>query len=118
MPSYRVYFINGIPRNEKLFRCCQRSLIIRSARTSERAIETAKKKFARLEGIRDWKFHAALIEIEPIEVEAKLPVAPVQRKLRPSYKRAVSPKRAYKNTRPLRWPLFSASESLARRLDV
>jgi hypothetical protein len=71
MPSYRVCFINEIPRNEKLFRCCQRSIIIRSARTPERAIEAAKKRFARLEGIRDWKFHAALIEIEPIDIETK-----------------------------------------------
>jgi hypothetical protein len=23
MPSYRVCFINEIPRNDKLFRCCQ-----------------------------------------------------------------------------------------------
>ena len=71
MPSYRVCFINEIPRNEKLFRCCQRSIIIRSARTPERAIEAAKKRFARLEGIRDWKIHAALIEIEPIDIETK-----------------------------------------------
>ena len=68
MHSYRVCFINEIPRNEKLFRCCQRSIIIRSARTPERAVEAAKKRFTRLEGIRDWKIHAALIEIEPMEV--------------------------------------------------
>jgi hypothetical protein len=66
-----VCFINEIPKNEKLFRCCQRSIIIRSARTPERAIEAAKKRFARLEGIRDWKIHAALIEIEPIDIETK-----------------------------------------------
>jgi hypothetical protein len=71
MSSYRVSFINEIPRNEKLFRCCQRSIIIRSARISERAIEAAKKRFIRLEGIRDWKIHAARIEIDPIEVETK-----------------------------------------------
>ena len=71
MPSYRVCFINEIPRNEKLFRCCQRSIIIRSARTPERAIEAAKKRFARLENICDWKIHAALIEIEPIDIETK-----------------------------------------------
>ena len=68
MHSYRVSFINEIPRNEKLFRCCQRSIIIRSARTPERAVEAAKKRFARREGIRGWKIHAALIEIEPMEV--------------------------------------------------
>jgi hypothetical protein len=70
MPTYRVCFINDIPRNEKLLRC-QRSIIIRSARTPERAVEAAKKRFARLEGIRNWKIHAALIEIEPIVIETK-----------------------------------------------
>ena len=93
MPSYRVCFINEIPRNEKLFRCCQRSIIIRSARTPERAIEAAKKRFARLEGIRDWKIHAALIEIEPVEVEAKRPDSLT--KTRPSHKRGTLTKRAH-----------------------
>ena len=69
MPGYRVRFIYEIPRNEGLFRCCQRSIIIRYARTPERAIEAAKKRFARLEGISNWKIHAALIEIEPIHIE-------------------------------------------------
>ena len=36
MQSHRVCFINEIPRNEKLFRCCQRSILIRSARTPVR----------------------------------------------------------------------------------
>jgi hypothetical protein len=70
MTSYRVCFFNEIARNEKVFRCCQRSILIRFARSPERAIEAAKKRFARLEGIRDWKFHAGLIEIEAIESEA------------------------------------------------
>ena len=69
MPSYRVSFINEIPRNQKLFRCCQRMITIRSARTPERAVEAAKKRFARLEGIRNWKIRAALIAIESIETE-------------------------------------------------
>ena len=95
MLGYRVCFMNEIARNEKLFRCCQRSIIIRSARTSERAIEAAKKKFARLEGIRDWKFHASLIEIEAIEVEAEPPqVTPVQEKARPLLKRKTFLKKA------------------------
>ena len=99
MPSYRVCFINEIPRNEKLFRCCQRSIVIRSARTRERAIEAAKMKFARLEGIRDWKIHAALIEIEPIEVEAKLPdTTPAPTKSRPSHKKRSINERAHVET--------------------
>jgi hypothetical protein len=68
MPSYRVRFINEIPRNERLFRCCQRSILIRSAANAERAVEAAKAQFAQIEGIRDWKIHAALIELEQIDM--------------------------------------------------
>ena len=56
----------------------QRLITIRSARSPERAVEAAKKRFARLEGIRDWKIHAALIEMEAIDLEAK-PKTPVLR---------------------------------------
>ena len=76
MTSYRVCFFNEIPRNDRLFKCCQRSIVIHAARTPERAIEAAKKRFARLEGIRDWKIHAGLIEIEPIELEP-IPQKPI-----------------------------------------
>jgi hypothetical protein len=71
MPSYRVRFMNEIPRNDKLFRCCQRSIIIRSAPSTEWAIEAAKQQFAALEGICDWKIHAAMIETEPVDLEAQ-----------------------------------------------
>ena len=46
MPSYRVSFINDIPRNEKLFHCCQRSIVVRAARSPERAIEFSQKMIA------------------------------------------------------------------------
>jgi hypothetical protein len=68
--SYRICFFDEIARNAKVFRCCQRSLLIRSARSPKRAIEAAKKRFARLERIRDWKFHAGFFEIEAIASEA------------------------------------------------
>jgi hypothetical protein len=68
MPSYRVCFINEIPREGRLFRCCQRSIVIRRARSPERALEAAKKRFARLEGCRDWKIRADMIEMEEIDL--------------------------------------------------
>jgi hypothetical protein len=46
MTSYRVCFFNEIPRNDRLFKCCQRSIVICAARTPERAIEAAKKRFS------------------------------------------------------------------------
>ena len=70
MPSYRVCFLNEIPRTDKLVRCCQRSIVVRSALSAEQAVEAAKKQFAELEGILDWKIHAALIEVEAIDLEA------------------------------------------------
>ena len=98
MPSYRVSFVNEIPRNEKLFRCCQRSILIRSARTRERAVEAAKKRFARLEGISNWKIHAALIEIEPVDSEAEPERAtPAQRKKRVVRKRGQLTERDHDN---------------------
>jgi hypothetical protein len=68
MTGYRVCFLNEIPRNGQLFRCCQRAIVIRSARSPERAVEAAKRRFARLEGIRDWKVHAGQIEVEAIDL--------------------------------------------------
>lgn len=70
MPSYRVCFINQIPRGPELFRCCQRSLVIRRARSPERAVRAAKKRFARLEGIRNWRIHAGIIEVQEIDPSA------------------------------------------------
>ncbi len=66
MPAYRISFINEFARNRSLFRVCQRAIVIRSARSRERAIEAAKKRFARLEGICDWRIHASIIEIEAL----------------------------------------------------
>ena len=71
MRSYRVSFINDIPRGRKLFHCCQRSIVIRAARNPERAVEAAKKRFGRREGVCNWKIHAERIEVELINVPAK-----------------------------------------------
>jgi hypothetical protein len=66
-PVYRVCFLNEFARFNIVVRPCQRAIIIRSARSRERAIEAAKKRFARLEGIRDWRDHAKSIEVSMIE---------------------------------------------------
>ena len=89
MPNYRVNFLNEIPRNEKLYHCCQRSIIIRAAPSAERAAEVAKKQFAGLEGIRDWKIHAGLIEIETLELEAKPEKTPSRKETRVAHKTAL-----------------------------
>ena len=55
MASYRVNVMNEIPGNDRLFRCCQRSILIRSAPRAGWAVEAAKQQFAELDGICDWK---------------------------------------------------------------
>ena len=45
------------------------------ARSRERAIEAAKKRFARLEGIRDWRDHARIIEVSTIDDDPPLGVS-------------------------------------------
>jgi hypothetical protein len=67
MTSYRVDFMNEFARNRRIHEVCQRSIVVRSAPSPEQAGETAKTHFARLEGIRDWRIHAATIEVVPIE---------------------------------------------------
>ena len=67
MTSYRVDFMNEFARNRRIHKVCQRSIVVRSARSPEQAGEAAKTHFARLEGIRDWRIHAATIEVVPIK---------------------------------------------------
>ena len=73
-PVYRVCFLNEFARFNTVVRACQRAILIRSARSRERAIEAAKKRFARLEGIRDWRDHAKIIEVSMIEDDPSLAV--------------------------------------------
>lgn len=68
-PVYRVHFLNEFARNSSVIRACQRTITIRSARSPERAIEAAKKRFARIERIRDWRIHAQIVELEIIGTE-------------------------------------------------
>ncbi|HTT78754.1 MAG TPA: hypothetical protein VMF86_03660, partial [Stellaceae bacterium] len=70
LAEYRVCFLNKFSRNERIYKCCQRSIVIRLAPNPEQAVEAAKKEFARLEGIRDRRIHAAYIEVEAIEDDA------------------------------------------------
>ncbi len=67
MPSYRVDFMNEFARNSQVHKVCQRSIVVRSARSPEQAGEAAKTDFARFEGICNWRIHAATIQVVPIK---------------------------------------------------
>jgi hypothetical protein len=60
--DYRVCFLNQFSRANAKVTACQRSILIRSAKSREAAIEAAKERFVELEGIRDWRTHASAIE--------------------------------------------------------
>jgi hypothetical protein len=80
MPSYRICFLNDFD-STSFVQCCQRAIVIRSARSPERAIEAAKKRFARLEGIHGWRLHAGRLNIESIELNTAGGAAPFAKSL-------------------------------------
>ncbi len=67
--GYRVCFLNQFARGAKTITACQRSIVIRSAKSREDAIEEAKKRFAELEGVPDWRLHATIIEAGSLDDE-------------------------------------------------
>jgi hypothetical protein len=70
MTAYRVSFFNELTNSRgTLYKVCQRSVEIRTARTLDRAVEAAKKRFARLENVGEWRLHARLFEVEPLVEE-------------------------------------------------
>jgi hypothetical protein len=74
MSSYRVSFYNELVNSQgRVFKVCQRSVEVRSARTIDRAITAAKRKFENEEGIGHWRHRARSIEVEPMP--PKTPVA-------------------------------------------
>jgi hypothetical protein len=46
------------------FRCLQQSIVIRRARSLERAVEAAKRRFERQCHVVDWMLHADGVELE------------------------------------------------------
>ena len=67
MTAYRVSFFNELTNSRgTLYKVCQRSVEIRTARSLDRAVEAAKKRFARLEHVGEWRLHARLFEVEPL----------------------------------------------------
>jgi hypothetical protein len=65
MSRYRVsFFKNLLSSDGHQFRCLQQSIVIRRARSVDRAIEAAKRRFERYCHLADWKLHADGVELE------------------------------------------------------
>ena len=72
--GYRVSFLNQFAQGPRKITACQRSVVIRWAKTREDAIEQAKKRFAELEGVPDWHLHATMIEVGALDAEPSAPM--------------------------------------------
>jgi hypothetical protein len=67
MDAYRIHFFNELMNSSgHPFHCCQRVIEIRAAKSKDRAVEAAKRRFARRESISHWHVHAHSIEVEEI----------------------------------------------------
>ena len=65
MARYRASFFNNlVSSNGTPFKCLQRVVLVNEAPDLQSASEKAKREFARLENISDWKCHAHFVELE------------------------------------------------------
>ena len=65
MSRYRVIFFNvllGVDGHPD--KCLQQSIVIRRARSAERAVEAAKRRYERRYHVAVWSLHADGVEIE------------------------------------------------------
>ena len=68
MPAYRSRFFNDLTNSSgHLFHCCQAEVEVAAAKSPERAIEAAKRRFCRREKIADWRVRGHAIEVEEID---------------------------------------------------
>lgn len=66
MQTFRVNFLNFLTNSTgHQFQCLQRVIPIGRAKSPERAIKAAQRRFERLERVPDWRLHAQSIEVEP-----------------------------------------------------
>ena len=65
MTRYRVTFFKYLLSSDgHKFKCPQCTIEIRNARSAERAVEAAKRRFERLRLIHDWTSYADYFELE------------------------------------------------------
>lgn len=67
MTAYRVSFFNDLLNSYgTAARICQRTIEIRRARSPDRALEAAKRRFARAEKVCHWDLRARLFEVQAV----------------------------------------------------
>jgi F0F1-type ATP synthase delta subunit len=70
MGEYRVRFIKRLCNDVGLQRNCLQGLVdVRRAKTAERAVQAAQKRFERSKRISDWRVYADICEVAPEEFD-------------------------------------------------
>ena len=65
MTCYRVTFFKDLLSSDgHQFRCPQATIEIRRARSADRAVQAAERRFERIRRKRDWKLCADCLELE------------------------------------------------------
>ncbi len=65
MTRYRVTFFKHLVSSDgHPFKCLQHTIEIRRAKTADRAVEAAERRYARVRHVPDWRFYADTIEFE------------------------------------------------------
>jgi hypothetical protein len=68
--AYRIGFFNDLTNDSgHNFHCCQRVIEIRAAKSKDRAVQAAQRRFERLEQVQHWRLHATSIEISEITLD-------------------------------------------------
>src|SRR5215204_1149283 len=76
MRRYRVtFFKNLLSSDGHLFKCLQQSIEIRRAKTVDRAVQAAERRYERICRVPDWKLHADTHELEVDGVDCYPPAA-------------------------------------------
>jgi hypothetical protein len=73
MAAYVVSFFNELCNDiGKVHKVCQSRVVIRRAHSEPRAVEAAKKRFARQQKVTRWDLRARQYEVEPVNEGERL----------------------------------------------
>jgi hypothetical protein len=65
MQGFRVKFLNRLLSSDgHQFKCLQRVIPIRVAKSRDRAIRAAQRRFEKAEHVSNWRHHAQSFEVE------------------------------------------------------
>lgn len=65
MTTYQVRFFKNLVNSDgHPFKCLQRTIEIRRARSVARAVRAAERRYARFHRVQDWKLYADTFEVD------------------------------------------------------